>query len=99
MAPSASRSRRSGLNCTPQLSPDTDAVPAICDTEISALASKRSGMRGLRLDQRFEVQDGRERVVEVVQELPPLLVLGRPPKPFRVILETVPLDQEEVARG
>ena len=52
----------------------------------------RSGSRD-----RFVVLDGRERVIEVVEQGAPLLVLGRPAEAFSVVLETVPLNEQQIA--
>ena len=38
--------------------------------------------------------DHRERVVEVVEQPPPLLVLGRAAEALRVVLQPRPLDEE-----
>src|SRR5437588_12149522 len=45
---------------------------------------------------RLEVLDGREGVVEVVEQRAPLLVLGRPAEAFGVVFEAVPLDQQQI---
>ena len=44
-----------------------------------------------------EVLDRRERVVEVMEQRLPLLVAGRLPEPLGVILERLPLDEQEIA--
>ena len=41
--------------------------------------------------------DGRERIVEMVKETLPFLVLVGPPETLRVILEAIPLDRQQVA--
>src|SRR5680860_1796390 len=46
----------------------------------------------------LEVFDGRERVVEVVQETLPFLVAGRLAEAHSVVLQRLPLDQQEVPR-
>jgi hypothetical protein len=45
------------------------------------------------------VLDRRERLVEVVQEFAPPLVLRRAAKPLSVVLEAIPLDYQEVNVG
>lgn len=45
------------------------------------------------------VLDDRERLVEVMEQRSPFLVLGRAPETFGVILETFPFNSEQVTRG
>jgi hypothetical protein len=47
----------------------------------------------------LEVFDGRERLVKVMEEQPPLVVFGRAAKAFGVIFESLPYDQQEVSGG
>jgi hypothetical protein len=46
-----------------------------------------------------EVRHHTERVVEEEEQASPLLLLGRPAEAVRVVLEGVPLDEEEVGAG
>lgn len=51
------------------------------------------------MDKRFVMLHDGKWVVEVMKKSSPLLVLGRAPKAFGVILEPVPLHEEQVARS
>src|SRR5262245_11339090 len=57
-----------------------------------------SGRLGVGVVHSPVVLDGRERVVEVVQQLLPLQVLRRPPELLRVILQPPPADQQNIPR-
>jgi len=56
------------------------------------------GRRRSQAHERLIVLDHRERVVEVVQQSPPLLVLSRAAEAFGVVLQPIPLDQEKLPR-
>lgn len=71
-----------------------EADPDPTNSSSSPLTSRRRP--GSRRSDRFVMLDRGERVVEVVQEPTPLLVFLGPPKSHGVILETVPLDQQQV---
>ena len=77
---------------------------ATCTHEIDATqpisacrrAAHRHRTQLVGRDQRV-VLDRRERVIEVMEQALPLLIAGRLPEPLRVILEHLPLHEQEIA--